>query len=107
MEIRDQQIRDLESHVDEAERLLKALANRHRLLVLCELHGGEKSVGELQEAVGLSQSALSQHLAWLREDGIVSTRREAQTIHYALNSPEVKRLIAVLHDMYCTGGCGT
>lgn len=100
------EIRDLESHLDEAERLLKALANRHRLLVLCELHGREKSVGELHEAVGLSQSALSQHLAWLRADGIVSTRREAQTIYYSLASPEVTRLIAVLHEMFCAGGCG-
>lgn len=101
------EIRDLESHVEEAESLLKALANRHRLLVLCELHGGEKSVGELQEAVGLSQSALSQHLAWLREDGIVSTRRESQTIFYSLESPQVKAMIGLLHDMFCSGGCGS
>lgn len=101
------EIRDLESHVVEAESLLKALANRHRLMVLCELHGGEKSVGELHERVGVSQSALSQHLAWLREDGIVSTRRESQTIYYSLASPHVKRMIALLHEMFCAGGCGT
>ena len=60
----------------EAESFLKALANRHRLMVLCQLHGGELSVTKLQEAIGLSQSSLSQHLARLREDKLVKTRRE-------------------------------
>jgi DNA-binding transcriptional ArsR family regulator len=89
----------------EAEAFLKALANRHRLMVLCELHKGERSVGRLQEAVGLSQSALSQHLARLREDGLVATRREGHTIHYSIASPAVSQVIAVLYDHYCAGIC--
>lgn len=89
----------------EAEAFLKALANRHRLMVLCELHRGERSVGELQATVGLGQSALSQHLARLREDALVATRREGQTIHYSIASEGVSRIIAVLYDLYCANAC--
>jgi ArsR family transcriptional regulator, virulence genes transcriptional regulator len=92
---------DLNKKAGAAEQLLKALANRHRLMILCELHRGERSVTTLQEAIGLSQSALSQHLARLRADSLVSTRREAQTIHYALASDEVRRMIALLYELYC------
>lgn len=85
-----------------AEALLKAIANRHRLMLLCELHQGERSVTTLQNAVGLSQSAVSQHLAKLREEGLVSTRRESQTIYYTLASESVRRLISTLYDIYCS-----
>lgn len=85
-----------------AEALLKAIANRHRLMLLCELHQGERSVTTLQNAVGLSQSAVSQHLAKLREEGLVSTRRESQTIYYMLASESVRRLISTLYDIYCS-----
>jgi ArsR family transcriptional regulator len=83
----------------EAARLLKALANERRLLILCQLADGERSVGMLD--VGLSQSALSQHLARLREDGLVTTRREAQTIHYRIADENVLRIIKTLADIYC------
>lgn len=76
--------RAMQAHAGDAARLLKALANEHRLLVLCQLVQGERSVGEINSRIALSQSALSQHLAVLREDGLASTRRDGQTIYYAL-----------------------
>jgi DNA-binding transcriptional ArsR family regulator len=85
-----------------AESLLKALANRYRLMVLCELHKGERSVRALQSKIGLTQSALSQHLARLREDGLVTTRRAAQTIYYSLASDDVTKIIALLYKLYCS-----
>lgn len=88
-------------HAADAARLLKALANEKRLMLLCLLVEGERSVGELNARVDLSQSALSQHLAVLREDGLVATRREAQTIYYALSPGPAERIIATLHDIYC------
>jgi len=84
-----------------ASDLLKALSNESRLLVLCNLAEGEKSVGELQHLIGLRQSALSQHLARLRREGLVRTRRESQTIYYSLAGEEASRVIAVLYDLYC------
>ena len=94
-------IMDMRVRAEAAEQLLKLLANRHRLMVLCELPARERSVSELQAEVGLSQSALSQHLARLRADGFVTTRREAHTIRYAVASDEVARVIALLHRMFC------
>ena len=95
----------LTTQAGRAEALLKAIANRYRLMVLCELHQGELSVSALQQRIGLSQSALSQHLAKLRAEEIVTTRREAQTIYYALASAEISRIIATLHDIYCSDTC--
>ncbi|WOJ91440.1 metalloregulator ArsR/SmtB family transcription factor [Methylocapsa polymorpha] len=92
---------ELAARADKAEAFLKAMANRHRLMILCELHKGEQSVGVLQEAIGLSQSALSQHLARLREDELVKTRRESQTIYYSLASEEAGQVIALLYDLFC------
>ena len=92
---------DLIPKAAEAEQFLKAVANRHRLMILCDLHKGERSVTALQTAVGLSQSALSQHLARLREDGLVATRRDAQTIYYTLANPNVSQLIGLLYTLYC------
>ncbi|WP_129582867.1 ArsR/SmtB family transcription factor [Solilutibacter tolerans] len=88
-------------HVSDAARMLKALANEKRLLLLCQLVEGECSVGELNARVDLSQSALSQHLALLREDGLVTTRRESQTIHYALAEGPARDILKTLHDIYC------
>ncbi|MGE5149714.1 MAG: ArsR/SmtB family transcription factor [Rhodospirillaceae bacterium] len=85
----------------EAADFLKSMANDRRLVVLCELVKGERSVGELEAVAGLSQSALSQHLARLREARVVKTRRESQTIYYSLANESVKRLIDVLYDLYC------
>ena len=96
----------LERQAGAAEGLLKAVANRRRLTILCELLDGERSVSALGEAIGLSQSALSQHLARLRADRIVATRRESQTIYYSLESEGVRRLIEVLYQFYCASECG-
>jgi ArsR family transcriptional regulator len=85
----------------DAAEMLRALAHGARLRVLCELAGGEKSAGELVESSGLSQSALSQHLAKLREQGLVSTRREAQTIFYRVADPKALRIVKLLTELYC------
>jgi len=84
-----------------AANMLKHLANPSRLMVLCELGQGERSVGELEDMVGLSQSALSQHLAKLRAARLVSTRRESQTIYYSLADAGVTKIIGALYDLYC------
>ena len=94
-------IQEMEANSEEAAELLKALANRHRLMILCELYNSERSVSALEAVVPLSQSALSQHLAKLREGGFVATRREAQTIYYSLADTRVVRLIGVLHELFC------
>lgn len=92
----------MHARADEAARLLKALGNPQRLRVLCLLVGGERSVGELHKDLSdLSQSALSQHLARLREEGLVRTRREAQSIHYALAPGPAQAVIEVLHGAFC------
>jgi DNA-binding transcriptional ArsR family regulator len=88
-------------HAGEAADLLKALAHPARLLVLCRLVEGETAVGELQSLVGLSQSALSQHLATLREMELVTTRREAQAIYYALADGPAIGVLDALHAAYC------
>ena len=82
--------------------MLKALSNQHRLLILCHLNQGEMAVGEIQRAVGLGQSALSQHLARLRQDRLVKTRRVAQTIYYSLNGEAARSIIRVLYELYCS-----
>ncbi|BBE72823.1 ArsR/SmtB family transcription factor [Oharaeibacter diazotrophicus] len=94
----------LEDRAGEAARLLAALGQTSRLLAMCRLMAAEMSVGALAEAVGLGHSALSQHLARLRDLGLVATRRDGQTIYYRLASEDARRLIAVLHDIYCRRG---
>jgi ArsR family transcriptional regulator, virulence genes transcriptional regulator len=98
-------IRDLtamQQRAEDASRLLKALANTQRLRVLCLLVGREMTVGQInQELTDLSQSALSQHLARLREEGMVTTRRESQTIWYQLVDGPTETLIATLYGIYC------
>jgi ArsR family transcriptional regulator, virulence genes transcriptional regulator len=91
----------LHDDAERAERFLKALANRQRLLVLCELYEGEKSVSDLQGCCGLGQSAMSQHLAVLRAEGIVETRRDAQTVFYRIKNPDALRLVGLLSDIFC------
>lgn len=90
-----------EARAGEAAAMLKCLANPHRLLVLCQLGAGEMQVSELQQHIGLSQSALSQHLARLREDELVSTRREGTAVFYRIENPAVVKIIATLADIYC------
>lgn len=91
----------MQVHAQAAASLLKALANENRLMILCTLIEGELSVGELNTRVPLSQSALSQHLASLREAGLVATRKEAQTVYYSLQGDEAQKIIAVLQSIYC------
>jgi DNA-binding transcriptional ArsR family regulator len=94
-------IEDLQKNARRASLLLKAMGNERRLMVLCHLASGEKSVGELEELIVLSQSALSQHLARLRKDNLVQTRRSAQTIYYSLAGGEAEAVMKTLHDLYC------
>lgn len=92
---------EMQQHASDAASLLKQLANEHRLLILCSLIGEELSVGELNDRVPLSQSALSQHLSSLRQAGLVQTRRESQTIFYSLCGDEAIKVIGVLKSIYC------
>ena len=93
---------DMSAKAADAAALLKALSNESRLLVLCHLAAqGEMTVGTLVDRIGLSQSALSQHLARLREEGLVGYRREAQTLHYRIVDPRAERMLGLLHEMFC------
>lgn len=94
----------MREHAGDAAQLLKALGNEKRLMVLCLLAQGERSVGQINAELDLSQSALSQHLAILRADGLVETRRNAQTIYYALAAGPAQRIIETLHRIYCGQG---
>lgn len=97
----------MQAAADQASELLKALSNRHRLLLLCQLMGGERSVGELADAVGLRDSTVSQHLALLRKDGIVSARRDAQSIYYSIASKPARELLTTLYRVYCPAEPGS
>jgi len=81
--------------------LLKAMANEWRLIILCQLAEGEKTVGELQRTLGLSQSALSQHLAILRREKIVRSRKHAQSVSYSLTGDDATKVMESLHDVFC------
>ena len=91
----------MQRHACDASALLKAMGNEQRLLILCQLVEGDLSVGELGARIKLSQSALSQHLAVLREAGMVQTRRSAQTIFYSLANGPVRQVMQTLHAIYC------
>jgi DNA-binding transcriptional ArsR family regulator len=91
----------MERAADEASELLKALANRHRLLIVCQLIDGEHSVGELAEFLSLRDSTVSQHLALLRKDGLVSARRDAQTIFYSIASEPARDILKTLYQAFC------
>lgn len=91
----------MQAQAEQAAELLKALSNPQRLRVMCLLIDGEKTVGEINAEVDLSQSALSQHLAVLREGGLVQTRRESQSVYYSVATGPVHQLIRTLHDIYC------
>ncbi len=90
-----------EDSAGRATSLLRTLANERRLMILCQLVEGELSVGALQPRVGLSQSALSQHLALLREEGVVATRREGQSIFYRVADPAALRVLQTLAELFC------
>lgn len=91
----------MQRNATEAVTLLKGLANESRLMIMCVLTEGEVSVGELNKRIELSQSALSQHLAVLRDQGLVKTRRESQTIYYSLAETPAMNVIELLHTVYC------
>jgi DNA-binding transcriptional ArsR family regulator len=91
----------MESAADRASDLLKALSNRHRLLIICQLIDGERSVGDLAEFLSLRDSTVSQHLALLRKDGLVSARRDAQTIYYSIASDPAREILKTLYQVFC------
>nr|WP_294510486.1 metalloregulator ArsR/SmtB family transcription factor [uncultured Rhodopila sp.] len=92
----------MEAAADKASELLKSLANRHRLLILCQLVDGERSVGDLAAFLKARDSTVSQHLALLRKDGLVQARRDAQTIYYTIASCPAKRVLETLFAIYCS-----
>jgi len=92
----------MEAAADQASELLKALSNRHRLLIICQLINGERSVGELAQSLDLRDSTVSQHLALLRKDGLVSARRDAQTIYYSIESDPAREVLKTLYQVFCT-----
>ena len=100
---------DLEQMAQSAARasaLMKTLGHKDRLMILCQLAGGEKSVGQIAELLEIPQSPLSQHLSRMRKEGLVNTRREAQTIFYSLKSGEASRIVEVLYELFCAAdGC--
>jgi len=93
--------KNMQANVARASKLLKAVSNKVRLMIVCQLAEKEMSVGDLLEIIPLSQSAMSQHLALLRREKIVKTRREAQSIIYALSSSEAKVLVETVHELFC------
>lgn len=93
-------ISSLQDKAHDASRFLKAISNKHRLMILCNLVESERSVGELEKIVGLSQSALSQHLARLRKEEVVKTRREAQTIYYSLQDENIVDVLRLLEGIF-------
>jgi len=100
-EKQQQSFDELKEHATKAARLLKTLSSESRLMILCALEVREYSVTELHQQIGLSQSALSQHLATLRKEGMVKTRRESQAIFYSLAQSNTTKIIQVLSDLYC------
>jgi DNA-binding transcriptional ArsR family regulator len=96
----------MEVAADRASELLKALSNRHRLLIVCQLIDGERSVGDLAGFLGLRDSTVSQHLALLRKDGLVSARRDAQTIYYSIASDPARDILTTLYRVYCAPSKG-
>ena len=94
-------IDELKASSKDVASMLKNLANPHRLLILCLLSEGESSVGQLAVHIDLEQSPLSQHLARLRAEGLVKTRKESQTVFYSIADPNVEKIIGTLHSIYC------
>lgn len=101
MHLPDLDLSEIRANAQRAANLLKSMGNPARLMVLCQLTGGEKSVGELERAVPMSQSALSQHLALLRMRNLVKTRRSGQSIYYSLAGVEASSILATLYDLFC------
>jgi DNA-binding transcriptional ArsR family regulator len=96
-----EQLDELRIAAGKASTMLKSLSNDHRLMILCLLIENEMSVSQLNQVIEIGQSPLSQHLARLRQDGLVKTRKESQTVYYSIDSDEAKQIIQVLHSIYC------
>ncbi len=94
-------LESMQTAADDASELLKTLANRHRLLILCQLIEGEKSVGQLAEFLGIRDSTVSQHLALLRRDRLIAGRRDGQTIWYRIESEPARSVLSVLYKSFC------
>ena len=92
---------EMQAHAGEAAQFLKGLASSHRLMILCQLAEGEKSVSTLIEATGLAQTSMSQHLSKLRQEGLVEYRRDHRTLYYAIVHPAVLRVMRVMHEEFC------
>ncbi|MEE3000014.1 MAG: metalloregulator ArsR/SmtB family transcription factor [Pseudomonadota bacterium] len=92
----------MENNAEKAAAFLKSIANQNRILILCHLISDEWTAGELSESIGVKPANLSQHLAWLKSEGLVRTRREGTTIHYSLSDKDIRPLISILFDMFCT-----
>src|SRR5210317_241563 len=102
----DIDLNQMSQSADRASSLMKTLGHRDRLMILCHLAEGEKSVGQIAELLEISQSPLSQHLSRMRKEDLVDTRREAQTIYYSLKSGEASRIVEVLYELFCSPeGC--
>jgi ArsR family transcriptional regulator, virulence genes transcriptional regulator len=99
-------LRDMEATAERVSEIMKLLANKHRLLVLCQLADGEKSVGELARLLGVREPAMSQQLAVLRREGLIRPRREAQTIYYEVARDDIRRLMEFLYETYCGSAAG-
>jgi ArsR family transcriptional regulator len=100
------QIEEMNANARQAADLLKSIANEHRLMILCQLAGGEKSVAELDKLIGIRQPNLSQHLARLRAEGIVETRRDGSRIFYRLTSDKAGHIVTLVYNLYCSNVTG-
>ena len=102
----DLDLKHMAESASRASSLMKTLGHKDRLMILCHLAMGEKSVGQIAELLEISQSPLSQHLSRMRKEGLVETRREAQSIFYTLKSGEAARIVEVLYELFCApDGC--
>ena len=102
----DIDLKQMAQSADRASSLMKTLGHKDRLMILCHLAEGEKSVGQIAQILEISQSPLSQHLSRMRKEGLVDTRREAQTIFYSLKSGEASKIVEVLYELFCASdGC--
>jgi len=95
-------MQEFEKNIVEAEEFVKGLASRHRLLILCQLANGEKSVGELIEATGIAATSMSQHLGRLKRADIISYRREHRTLYYSISDPVTMQIMAILYEEFCS-----
>ena len=92
---------EMEQNATKVANFLKSLANTHRLLILCQLAEGEKSVSELIEITGVAQTSMSQHLSKLKEEGVVTFRRDHRTLYYKINNEVVLKIMSILHQEFC------